>query len=100
MSLRSRSATLYNTPTTSVQSDNNNDELVNARRGIIKEDLEEYEKKNNEILKFQLKNTNERLDKISNEVLEITKILEFTRDKLDEELASVKNNISKIKSDM
>ena len=45
MSLRSRSATLYNTPTTSVQSDNNNDELVNTRRGITKEDLEEYEKK-------------------------------------------------------
>ena len=96
MSLRSRSATLYNTPTTSVQSDNNNDELVNTIRDIIKEELGEHEKKLNEILKSQLQNTNERLDKISNEVLEITKILEFTRDKLDEELASVKNNISKI----
>ena len=77
MSLRS-SSVMPNTPTTSVQSDDNNDELVNTIRDIIKEELGELEKKLNEILKFQLQNTNERLDKISNEVLEITKSLEFT----------------------
>ena len=37
----------------------------------------------------KLQNTNERLDKISNEILEITKSLEFTQGKLDEELAIV-----------
>ena len=52
------------------------------------------------ILKSQLKNTNERLDKISNEVLEITKSLEFTQGKIDEELATVINNISITKSDI
>ena len=52
------------------------------------------------ILKSQLKNTNERLDKISNEVLEITKSLEFTQCKIDEELATVINNISITKSDI
>ena len=52
------------------------------------------------ILKSQLKNTNERLDKISNEVLEITKSLEFTQCKIDEELAIVINNISITKSDI
>ena len=57
-------------------------------------------RKNIEILKSQLQNTNERLDEISNEVLEITKSLEFTQGKLDEELAIVKNDISKKKSDM
>ena len=99
MSLRSCSAK-QNTPSTSVQSDDNNDELVNTVRNTIKEELGEHEKKLNEILKSQLQNTNERLDKISNEVLEITKSLEFTQGKLDEELAIVKNDISKIKSDM
>ena len=77
MSLRSRSV-MQNTPTTSVQSHDNNDELINTIRGIIKEELEEHEKKLIEILKSQLQNTNERLDEISNEVLEITKSLEFT----------------------
>ena len=99
MSLRS-SLVMQNTATTLVQSDDNNDELVNTIRDIIKEELGEHEKKLNEILKSQLQNTNERLDKISNEMLEITKSLEFTQGKLDEEIAIVKNDISKIKSDM
>ena len=99
MSLRS-SSVMQNARTTSVQSDDNNDELDNKIRDIIKEELGEHEKKLNEILKSQLQNTNERLDKISNEVLEITKSLEFIQGKLDEEIAIVKNDISKIKSDM
>ena len=91
---------MHNTSTTSVQRDDNNDQLVNTIRDIIKEELGEHEKKLNEILKSQLQNFNERLDKISNEVLEMTKSLEFTQGKLDEEIAAVKNDISKIKSDM
>ena len=70
-----------------MQSDDNNDELVNTITGIIEEKLEEYGKKLNDILKSQLQNTNVRLDKISNEVLEITKSWEFTQGKLDVELA-------------
>ena len=99
MSLRS-SSVMQNTPNTSVQRDGNNDKLVNTIRDIIKEELGEHEKKFNEILLSQLQNTNERLDKISNEVIEITKSLEFTQGKLDEEIAIVKNDISKIESDM
>ena len=99
MTLRS-SLVMQNTPNTSVQSYDNNDELVNTVRDNIKEELGEHNKKLIEILKSQLQNTNERLDKIFNEVLEITKRLEFTQGKLDEELAIVKNDISKIKSDM
>ena len=40
---------MQNTPTTSLQSDDNNDELVNTIRGIIEEKLEEYGKKLNDI---------------------------------------------------
>ena len=54
---------MQNTPTTSVQSDDNNDEFVNTIRDIIKKELGEHEKKLNEILKSQLQNTNERLEK-------------------------------------
>ena len=50
MSFRSRSI-MQNTPTTSIQSDDNNNELVNTIRGIIKEELEEHEKKTNKISK-------------------------------------------------
>ena len=99
MSFRS-SSVMQNTPNTSVQRDDNNDELVHTIRDIIKEELGEHEKKLNEILLSQLQKTNERLDKISNEVLEITKSLEFTQGKLDEEIVIVKNDISRIESDM
>ena len=51
-------------------------------------------------MKSQSQNTNECLRKISNDVLEITKSLVFTEDKLDEELAKVRNDVSKIKSVM
>ena len=68
---------MENTSTTSVQSDDNNDETVNTIRVIIKEELKEHEKKHSEILKFQLQNPNERLDKVSNDILKITKSLEF-----------------------
>ena len=43
---------------------------------------------------------NVRLNKISEEVYEITKSLEFTQNKFEEELAIVENNIKKVKSDM
>ena len=62
MSLRS-SSVMQNTPTTSVQNDDNNDELVNTIRDIVKKELGEHEKKLNEILKSQLQNTNESLEK-------------------------------------
>ena len=77
MLFRSRSV-MQNSPT-SVESDDNNDELVNTTRCIIKEELEEHQKNLNEILKSQLQNTTERLDKISNKVLEITKFVVHTR---------------------
>ena len=53
MSLRS-SSVMQNTPASSVQSDDNNDKLVNIIRDIIKEELGEHEQKLNEILKSQL----------------------------------------------
>ena len=43
---------------------------------------------------------NVRLNKISEEIDEITKSLEFTQNKFDKELAIVKNNIKKVKSGM
>ena len=52
------------------------------------------------IIKSQLRNTNERLDNISQEVVEITKSLEFTQEELHDGLANVKNDIKKIQIDL
>ena len=47
-----------------------------------------------------MENTNNRLDRISQEVVDITKSLEFTQEQLDEELAKLKNDVGKIQTDM
>ena len=74
---------------------------LSTQQGVLlKKNLGKMRKKLNEILKSQLQNINERLDKISNEVLEITKSLEVTQGKLNEELVIVKKIVSKKKSDM
>ena len=52
------------------------------------------------IIKSQLRNTNERLDKISQEVVEITKSLEFTQEELYDGLTNVKNDIEKVQTDL
>lgn len=110
MALRSKA--MKNTPTSSSKmSIENNEELLNTIRGIIKEELEdhekkmkqeyeEHEKKINDIIKSHLETTNKRLEEISKEVRDITESVEFTEGRLDEEIATVKDDISKMKSDV
>ena len=64
-------------------------------RKIVKEEIEKHEEKIGEIIKIQLENTTDRLDGISQEVVSITKSLEFTQEQLDEELAKLKNDVGK-----
>ena len=110
MALRSKA--MKNTPTSSsMMSIENNEELLNTIRGIIKEELEDHEKKMkqeyeehdkkiNDIIKSHLETTNKRLEEISKEVRDITESVEFTEGRLDEEIATVKDDISKMKSDV
>ena len=107
-----RSKAVKNTPTSSsMMSIENNEELLNTIRGIIKEELEdpekkmkqeyeEHEKKINDIIKSHLETTNKRLEEISKEVRDITESVEFTEGRLDEEIATVKDDISKTESDV
>ena len=102
MSLRSRKAqATHNTSTTpSSIKLRNNDDLVNSIRRVFKEEFEVHKNKINDIIKTNMEAVNVRLNKISEEVDEIKKSLEFTQIKFDEGLATVKSNINKVKSDM
>ena len=102
MSLRSRKAQgAQNTPTTPSSTKlRNDDDLVNTIRRVFKEEFEVHENKINDIIKTNMGAVNGRLNKISEEVDGITKSLKFTQNKFDDELAIVKNNIKKVKSDM
>ena len=66
----------------------------------MKQEYEEHEKKINGIIKSHLETTNKRLEEISKEFRDITESVEFTEGRLDEEIATVKDDISKMKSDV
>ena len=103
MSLRSSKAkAVHNTPTTpsSAKLRNDND-LVNTVRRVFKEEFEVHENKIKDIIRrTNMEAVNVWLNKIFEEVDEIKKSLEFTQNKFDKELAIVKRNIKKVKSDM
>ena len=69
-------------------------------RKIVKEEIEKHEEKIGDIIKTQLENTTDRLQRISQEVVSITKSLEFTQEQLDEELAKLKKDVGKNQTDI
>ena len=101
MSLRTRQVLTHDQSTPCSSATNfNNEEFLEMIRKIVKEEIKNHEEKVGEIIKAQLENTNNRLDRISQEVVDITKSLGFTQEQLDEELAKLKNDVGKIQTDM
>ena len=88
------------TPTASAEEKENNENLMETIRSIVKEELEHHQERVSEIIKLQLITTNERLDKISQEVVDITKSLEFTQGELHDGLENVQKDIKHVKSDL
>ena len=79
MSLWSSQLSIQNAPKAPSET-NDNEELVNIIRKVVKKELEDHEKKTCEILKLYLETADQRLkSKISNEVVELTRSLEFTQ---------------------
>ena len=69
----------------------NEDELVNTIRRVFGEDF--HERKINDTTKSNMELTNNHLDKISAEVVEITKSFEFIQNKLDEEMKDLTEDL-------
>ena len=80
ISLRTRKAAAA-TPTAPAIEESSGD-LIETIRKIVREEIEDHKEKVSEIIKSQLINTNKRLDKISKEVADLTKNLEFTQEEL------------------
>ena len=93
--------TCQNTPTTpSANETLNNEELVNIIREVVKEEFPDHEKKFSEILKSHLETTNQRLNEISGEVLELIKSSEFTQGEVKEEITCIKDDLNQVKTDL
>ena len=67
--------------------------LIDTNRKIVQEEFKEHESKISEMISHNLQNTNDCLDKISKEMNELTKSLEFTQDQLEGEINSIKESI-------
>ena len=102
MSLRNRQVLIQedNTTLRSSSTTDKDEEFLETIRKIAKKEIENHKEKVGEIIKTHSVNTNNRLDKISQEVIEITKSLEFTQGQLDEELTKMKNDNGKLQADI
>ena len=102
MSLRSRQISQKNqaTPTTPTTTDTKNEELVDIIRKVVKEELQSHEETFSEIIKSHLETTNQRLNQISGEVIELTKSLEFTQGEVKDEITNLKNDINEVKKEL
>ena len=96
MSLRSSQLSIQKTPKTANKT-NNNEELENIIRKVVKKELQDHENKFCEILKSHLETANQRLHKISDEVVELTKSLEFPQADVKEEITNIKDNLNQVK---
>ena len=85
MSIRTREVSKDNQSTPHSSATNFNDEeFLEIIRKMVKEEVENHEQKVGDIIKVQLESTNNRLDRILQEVVNITQSLEFTQEQRDE----------------
>ena len=81
MSLRNREVSTHVQSTPHSSTTNFNDEeFLEMIRKIVKEEIENREEKFGKIIKVQVENTNSGLDRISQEVVDITKSLKFMQE--------------------
>ena len=99
MSLRSSQLSIQNTSKTWNET-NNNGELVNIIRTVLKKELEDHEKKFCEIPKSHLETANQRLNEISDEAVQLTKSPEFTQAEVKEEITNIKDNLNQVKTEI
>ena len=97
--MRTRQVSAQEIPT-ALGANDDQEALVIIIKKITKEELKKHEKTIDKMMKLHLQSTNKRLDKISKEVIEVMKSLEFTQSTHDEELGTVKSDIKKLASDM
>ena len=100
MSLKNRQVLIQedNTIPRSSSTNDQDEEFLETIRKIVKEEIENHEKKVGEIIKTYLENMNNQLDRIYQEEFEITKSLELTQGQLDEELTKIKNDVGKLQA--
>ena len=69
-------------------------------RKIVKEELAVHEIVMKEIISANIKNTNDRLDNILKEILDLKESLEFTQDQMKDDISKIKKEVKKLDKDI
>ena len=69
-------------------------------RKVVKEELAVHEIVMKEIISANIKNTNDRLDNILKEILDLKESLEFTQDQMKDDISKIKKEVKKLEKDI
>ena len=69
-------------------------------RKVVKEELAVHEIVMKEIISANIKNTNDRLDNILKEILDLKESLEFTQDQMKDDISKIKKEVKKLDKDI
>ena len=69
-------------------------------RKVVKEELAVHEIVMKEIISANIKNTNDPLDNILKEILDLKESLEFTQDQMKDDISKIKKEVKKLDKDI
>ena len=69
-------------------------------RKVVKKELAVHEIVMKEIISANIKNTNDRLDNIFKEILDLKESLEFTQDQMKDDISKIKKEVKKLDKDI
>ena len=69
-------------------------------RKVVKKELAVHEIVMKEIISANIKNTNDRLDNIIKEILDLKESLEFTQDQMKDDFSKIKKEVKKLDKDI
>ena len=69
-------------------------------RKVVKEELAVHEIVMKEIISANIKNTNDRLDNMLKEILDLKESLEFTQDQMKDDISKIKKEVKKLDKDI
>ena len=67
---------------------------------VVKEELAVHQIVMKEIISANIKNTNDRLDNILKEILDLKESLEFTQDQMKDDISKIKKEVKKLDKDI
>ena len=100
MSLRTRKQNETKETPTTPRSEEDEQILIETIRKIVRDEFASHELVIKEMINASIKDTNDRLDKISQDVSDLKQSLEFTQDKVKNEIDSINTKVKNLEKNV